>query len=135
MMKEEESAQEFFQEMRETFQIFLPTVWEKEFKTCVDEFIDRHLKEARYLMGLPCSGESEEEDNRICLHGIRRLVAGAVQEWELVQQPESAAACAKIDRALVWHGRGYEVPTRLSSLHLNHFPRVHLNRFLQRYGW
>lgn len=134
-MKEEESAQEFFQEMKETFQLFLPDVWKREFKTCVDEFINRHLEQARYLMEVPRSGKSEEEDERICLHGIRRLVAGAVQEWELVQQPKSTAALAKIDRALVWHGRGYEVPTRLPSLHLSHFPRVHLNRFFQRYGW
>jgi hypothetical protein len=135
MMKEEESSQEFFQEMKETFQLFLPDMWKTEFKTCVDEFINRHLKEAWRLMELPCNGEIEEEEERICLHRIRRLVAGAVQEWELVQQPKCAAACAEIDGALVWHGRGYEIPTRLLSLHLNHFPRVHLNRFFQRYGW
>jgi hypothetical protein len=33
--------------------------------------------------------EEEEEQDHIYLHGIWRLVAGAVQEWDLVQQPKA----------------------------------------------
>src|SRR5258707_12547400 len=56
--------------------------------------------------------KNEEEEEPVCmyLHGLRRLVAGAAQEWELVQQPKDATTCAKIDGALVWQGRGYVSP-------------------------
>jgi len=135
MIKEEEKAREYFQELKETFQLFQSHVWKTEFKKFVDKFINRQLKEARYPMAAPCRDESHEEEASVCLHGVRRLVAGAVQEWELVQQPEYAATCAEIDGALVWHGRGYVIPARLLSLHLNRLPRVHLKKFRQQYGW
>jgi len=47
--------------------------------------------------------ENEEEE----LHKLQHLVAGANQEWELVQQPKHAAMCMIMDWAHVWNGRGY----------------------------
>ena len=56
---------------------------------------------------MPCVSKVDKEEERKSLHGLWRLVAGAIQEWELVQQPNHAALCAKLDGALVWQGRGY----------------------------
>ena len=56
---------------------------------------------------MPYVDEEDKEDAHVCLHRLRRLVAGAVQEWELVQQPNHAFICAKVDGALVWQDRGY----------------------------
>ena len=58
------------------------------------------------VTAIPSEGEEEEELDAIYLHAIQRLVAGAVQEWELVQQPKHAVTCAMLDGALVWQGRG-----------------------------
>jgi hypothetical protein len=80
--------------------------WKKNFKSHVDKFIARCLEEKDEVASIPCKSEKEEEWNRMYLHMLRRLVAGALQEWELVQQPMHAAACAKLDGALVWQGRG-----------------------------
>jgi hypothetical protein len=135
MIDEEEKAQEYFQAVKYHFQMFLPHGWKNELKSRVDSFIGRHLRGARRLMELPCVDESEEEERRIFLHQIRRLVAGAVQEWELAQQPEYATECAKIDGALVWSGRGYVIPVRLLFLYLNLLHRVNLKKFRQCYGW
>ena len=40
------------------------------------------------------------------LHWLQHLVAGAFQEEELVQQPDRAFTCAKLDRAIIWDGQG-----------------------------
>jgi hypothetical protein len=104
MIDEEEKAQEYFQAVKYHFQMFLPHGWKNELKSCVDSFIGRHLRKARRLMELPCVDKSEEEERHIFLHQIRRLVAGAIQGWELAQQPEYATECAKINGALVWSG-------------------------------
>ena len=141
-MKEvEEKVQKYFQELKDNlfFQELeddLPSSsyygWKIRFKKSVDEFIKLRLMEAT------CTAEmllEDEDEERIRLHAIRRLVAGADQEWELVQQPEYAAECAKIDGALVWQGRGFVFLTCPLSSHLNHPPRVHLKKFHQRYGW
>ena len=56
---------------------------------------------------MPFIDREDEEDALMCLHRLRRLVAGAIQEWELAQQPDHAYICAKIDNALVWQGKGY----------------------------
>jgi hypothetical protein len=135
MIEEEEEAQEHFQAIKDSFQMVFPCGWKNKFKNYVDNFIGGHLKEARRLVALPCVDDSEEEGRRIFLHHIRRLVAGAVQEWELAQQPEYATECAKIDGALVWSGRGYVVPIRLLFLYINHLHRVHLKAFYKCYGW
>ena len=63
--------------------------------------IGEHLIEKELVTAIPCKDEEEEENDCIHLHGLQHLVAGAVQEWELTQQPEHAAACAKLDHALV----------------------------------
>jgi hypothetical protein len=141
-MKEvEEKVQKYFQELKDNlfFQELeddLPSSssygWKIRFKKSVDEFIKLRLMEAT------CTAEmllEDDDEERIRLHAIRRLVAGADQEWELVQQPEYAAECAKIDGALVWQGRGFVFLTCSLFLHLNHPPRVHLKKFRQRYGW
>lgn len=104
-MKEEEKAREYFLEMKEMFQLFQPNTWKTEFKILVDKLINRLLKEARHLMEA-CKDAYQEEEQHARLHSIRRLVAGAVQEWELTQQPNYARTCAEIDGALVWDGRG-----------------------------
>ena len=134
-IEEEEKAQGHFQAVKDHFQIFLPHGWKDEFKRRVDSFIGRYLRAARRLMDLPCEDEIQEEEKLICLHHIRRLVAGAVQEGELAQQSEYATECAKIDGALVWSGRGYVITICLLFLYINHLRRVNLKAFYKRYGW
>lgn len=85
-------------------------MWKKDFKSCVDEFIAERLLEKDIITVIPGEDEEEEQLDRIHLYGIRRLIAGAIQEWELVQQPKHAAMCAELDGALVWQGRGYVSP-------------------------
>jgi hypothetical protein len=80
--------------------------WKKDFKSHVNKFIAQCHKEKDEVTSTPCKNEKDEEWNHIYLHMLRRLVAGAFQEWELVQQPVHATACAKLDGALVWQGRG-----------------------------
>jgi hypothetical protein len=87
--------------------MFSPGWWKKNFKHHVDKFIGDRLIEKELITEVPAKNKEEEENDRIHLHGLRRLVAGAVQEWELVQQPKYAATCAELDGALVWKGRGY----------------------------
>lgn len=110
MIEKEEMARQRF----ETFKIALPGLsprwWKKEFKGAIDEFIGECLNKKELATKVPSEDEEEEELERIYLHGLRRLVAGAVQEWELVQQPKHAETCAKLDGALVWQGRGYVIP-------------------------
>jgi hypothetical protein len=110
MIEKEEKARQHFEELKDILPIFSPGWWEKNFKHHVDEFIRDRLIEKELITAIPCEDEEEEENDRIMLHGLRRLVAGAIQEWELVQQPKHAATCAKLDRALVWQGRGYVSP-------------------------
>jgi len=83
-----------------------PRWWKKDFKSYVDKFIAKCLDEKDIITAIPGEDEDKEELDCIHLHGIRHLVAGVVQEWELVQQPKHAAACAELDSALVWQGRG-----------------------------
>ena len=109
-----------------------PRSWNDKFKTYIDKYIKQCLEEAR------CSPEiahKDEEEERIRLHGIRQLVAGAFQEWELAQQHECAITCAWIDDTLVWQGWGYVILILLSFSYFNCPPRVHLKKFRRRYGW
>lgn len=110
MAEEEEEARQYFEELNNILPTLSPRWWKKDFKFYVDKFIGERLNEKKLVTAMPCRNEEEEEQDRIYLHAIRRLVAGAVQEWELVQQPKHAAACAKLDGALVWQGRGYVSP-------------------------
>ena len=132
MVAEEEDVQEYFAEMKKELMSSFPHGWKDQFKTCIDKYIEQRLKEAR------CSPEmspKDEEEEHIRLHAIRRLVAGAFQEWELAQQHECASTWAWIDDALVWQGRGYVIPILLSFSDFNCSPRVHLKKFRRRYGW
>jgi hypothetical protein len=107
MAEQEEEAQQHFQELKDTLPKLSPRCWKEDFKGYVDTFIEEHLDLKRFFAAIPCENEEEEEIDRVYSHGLRRLVAGAAQEWELVEQPEHAAPCAKLDGALVWQGRGY----------------------------
>jgi hypothetical protein len=104
MIEREEEVWQEFEELKRTLPTVSPRSWKKSFKRYVDEFIEDRLDEKEYV---PCE---DEEETCTRLHELRRLVAGAVQEWELAQQPKQAAACAKLDGALVWQGRGYVSP-------------------------
>jgi hypothetical protein len=109
MAEKEENARQHFEELKDVLLMFSPGWWKKNFKHHVDKFIGDRLVEKELIAEVPAKDKEEEENDRIHLHGLRRLVAGAVQEWELVQQPEYAAAYAELDGALVWKGRGYVV--------------------------
>ena len=131
MIKEEEQAREYFKETKDILQLFCLCGWKDHFQKCVQDFIQERLAEATNIMAAP---ENDDED-RVCLHGLRRLVAGAVQEEELVQQPDYAAACAKLDGAIVWDGRGYVLKLVCHFSGLTHLPRINLRKFRQHYGW
>jgi hypothetical protein len=107
MIKMEEEARQHFEELKRILPTESPGWWRLEFKIYVDEFIKKHINRQESILFDPFETEKEEIDRMMCLHGLRRLVAGAVQEWELVQQPKHAAICAKLDGALVWQGRRY----------------------------
>jgi len=109
MIIKEEQAQKHFEELKDALPVLSPHWWRKDFKAYVDKFIRERLEEKEFITVILCKGEEEEID-AIYLHGIQCLVAGAVQEWELVQQPKHAVTCAKLDGALVWQGRGYVSP-------------------------
>ena len=114
MVAEEEGAREYFEERKDILQLFCPCVWMDEFQKCVEEFIQQHLLAASILTVASVTAEDQ-----VHLHGLRRLIAGAIQEGELVRQPTYAETCAKLEKALVWDGRGYVIPTHW--LILSHF--------------
>jgi len=118
MAEREETTWQHFKELKGTLLRLSPHRWKEDFKPHVDQFIAERLLEKDIITVIPCDDEEEEELDRICLHGIRRLVAGAAQEWELIQQPKHAATCAELDSALVWQGRAYVSPNfcAISSL-------------------
>jgi hypothetical protein len=105
-VQDEENAQKQFQEMKAELSSLFPHIWKDKFKICIDKYINERLKEVTIVSAMTRRDKKEE---RACLHILRRLVAGAHQEWELAQQPEYAFECAKIDGALVWQGRGYAI--------------------------
>ena len=107
MVEKEEQARQQFQQLKDSLPELSPRWWKKDFKQYVDKFIEECLDMKGFVTAIPCEDEQEKEQDHIYFHGLRRLVAGAVQEWELVQQPKHAAMCAKLDGALVWQGRGY----------------------------
>jgi hypothetical protein len=120
MIENEENTRQYFEELKDNLPRLSPRWWKKDFKHFVDKFIEDRLIEKEFVDVVPCENEHEEEQDAIDLHRLRRLVAGAAQEWELVQQPRHAARCAKLDGALVWQGRGYVGPIlhAISSLQL-----------------
>jgi hypothetical protein len=110
MIKKEEKAQQDFEELKDILRKLSPRWWRNDFKSCIDRFIKEQLDEKESIIAMSCEDDEDEELVDIYIHGIRRLMAGAIQEWELVQQPKHATTCAKIDGALVWQGRGYVSP-------------------------
>jgi hypothetical protein len=110
MTEREDMFWQYFKELKYTLQKISPRWWKRDFKSHVDNFISERLLEKDTNTAIPCENKEEEEMDLIFLHGVRRLVAGAVQEWELAQQPMYAAACAELDSALVWQGRGQVSP-------------------------
>ena len=102
MIQEEEWAREYFEETRETLQLFCMSGWIKQFQQHVEIFIQARLAEATKIIAAP---EKQKEDI-VHLHRLRRLIAGAFQEEELVQQPDQAFTYAKLDGAIIWDGRG-----------------------------
>ena len=110
MIEKEEKARQHFRELKDVLSKQSPRWWKKDFKLYAEKFIEERLIEKEFITAIPCENEDEEEKCRIDLHGLRRLVAGAVQEWELVKQPKHASPCAELDGALVWQGRGYVSP-------------------------
>ncbi|KAI9431400.1 hypothetical protein H4582DRAFT_2082573 [Lactarius indigo] len=114
MIEEEERARNCFDELKFILQTFCLFPWIEPFQKHVEDFIQERLSEAASIIAVP----GIEEEDSIRLHGLRRLVAGAIQEVELVQQPGYAATCAREDGAIIWDGRG-----------------VNSRKFRQRYGW
>ncbi|KAI9431068.1 hypothetical protein H4582DRAFT_2062401 [Lactarius indigo] len=114
MIEEEERARNCFDELKFILQTFCLFPWIEPFQKHVEDFIQERLSEAASIIAVP----GIEEEDSIRLHGLRRLVAGAIQEVELVQQPWYAATCAREDGAIIWDGRG-----------------VNSRKFRQRYGW
>ena len=107
IIEKEEEARQHFEELKDILPQLSPRWWKKDFKHYINKFIGEHLIEKEFVTAVPCKNEDEEEQDHIDLHGLWHLVAGAAQEWELVQQPKHAATCAKLNGALVWQGRGY----------------------------
>ena len=107
MIETKERAWQCFEKLRRTLLAQSSHWWRKDFKDHVDKIIKWCIDQKELITSTPRIDEEDEEDARMYLHGLRRLVAGAIQEWELVQQPDHAFICARIDGALVWQGRGY----------------------------
>ena len=106
MTKKEEWAWQHFEELKGTLLELSLCWWKRDFKSYIDKFIAERLYERDIITAIPGKDEEEEENDHIHLYGICHLVAGAVQEWELVQQPKCTATCAELDSTLVWQGRG-----------------------------
>lgn len=129
MIEEEEKARDYFEETKDVLQLFSACGWIDQFEKCVEDFIQERLSKAKSIMAVPGM------EGSVRLHGLRRLVAGAVQERELVRQPEYATTSAKLDRAIVWQGRGYVIQTYFLFSHLKRLRRVNLRKFRRLYGW
>ncbi len=112
MIEEEAKAQNYFEELKDTLQLFCLCRWIDQFQKHIEDFIQEQVAKAASIMAVL----GTEEEDSTCLHGLRRLVAGTVQEGELVRQPEYAATCTKLDGAIVWHGQGYVIKTHFCLL-------------------
>jgi hypothetical protein len=105
MMEEEEKAREYFEETKDILQLFCPCGWMDEFQEHIEDFIQQLLSVAAIIIAVSVTAEADN----VHLHGLCHLVAGAIQEGELVRQPTYATTCVKLDRALVWDGQGYVI--------------------------
>ncbi|KAF8258471.1 hypothetical protein EI94DRAFT_1707973 [Lactarius quietus] len=90
---------------RETYilQLFCLSRWVEQFQKLIEDFIQETLVKAANIMAVPAIPVKKGEDI-ICLHSLQCLVAGTIQEEELVQQPNYAFTYAKLDRAIIWDG-------------------------------
>ena len=131
MIQEEERAREYFEETKDILRLFCLVGWMDQFRKHIQDFIQEQLDEAANIMAAP--GKEEEDISR--LHGLQRLIAGTIQEEELMRQPDYASTYAKLDRAIIWDGRGLVIKTYMPLSCLTHLPRVNLRKFWQRYGW
>ena len=100
MIEEEAKAQNYFEELKDTLQLFCLCRWIDQFQKHIEDFIQEQLAKAASIMAVP----GIEEEDSTHLYGLQCLVAGTIQEGELVRQPEYAATCTKLDGAIVWHG-------------------------------
>jgi hypothetical protein len=110
MIKREEKAQQHFKKLKYFLLKQSPLLWKRDFKCYTNKFIEEHLNDKNIFTAILCKDEEAEEQDHIYLHRMQCLVAGAIQEWELVQQPKHAAICAKLDGALIWQDSGYVSP-------------------------
>jgi hypothetical protein len=117
MIEKEERARNYFNESKIILQTFCLLPWVELFQKHVEDFIQERLTEAASIIALP----GIKEEDTIRLHGLRRLVAGAIQEVELAQQPGYAATFAEEDGAILWDGRGCVIKN-LSAASLPHTP-------------
>jgi len=53
MVEEEQSAQQYFEELKDLFQMVTPHLWRNEFKFYVDRFIDEKLREGKMVSKEP----------------------------------------------------------------------------------
>jgi len=134
MAEKEGSARQYFEELKSVLPEISPRAWKEEFKERVDKFIKKQLHEEEAVTMAAWINDAEPRQELTRVHELRRLVAGAFQEWELLQQSEQAATYAKLDRALVWQGRGYVSPSMLVTFP-DHLFRVNLRKFRKLYGW
>ncbi|KAN0139579.1 hypothetical protein V8E53_002608 [Lactarius tabidus] len=93
MMEEEEKAREYFEETKDILQLFCPSVWMDKFQEHVEDFVQQHLSAAEIITTVLLMAE----EDYVHLHGLCCLVAGAIQEGELVQLSTYATTCAKLD--------------------------------------
>jgi hypothetical protein len=105
MIQEEEQAQEYFEETRDILWLFCLSGWIEQFQRLVEDFIQERLAKAAKIMEVLVV-PGREGGKIICLHGSRCLVAGTIQGEELIQQPDYAFTCAKLDRAIIWDSKG-----------------------------
>ena len=139
IIQKEEEAWQHFEELKNILPMLSPHWWKKDFKHYVNKFIEKCIDQKEIIAAILGEDKEEEEQDHIYLYGLQHLVAGAIQEWELVRQPKHAAICAKLDSTHVWQGRGYVS----SILHAISLPqpslaflfRVNLRKFCQLYGW
>jgi hypothetical protein len=77
MTEREEKARQHFEKLKRILPEISPRWWEKDFKLHVNRFIEEHLYSKELITELPGEDEEDKDLDRIYIHGLRRLVAGA----------------------------------------------------------
>ena len=92
MIETEETLQQRFEKLRlrRTLSAQPTYCWKEDFKDYVNKIIKQCLVEKESITSTPYIDTKDEKDAHVCLHRLQCLVAGAIQEWELVQQPDHA---------------------------------------------